>query len=137
MFHFENETGEGTITAYDIFPGVIVAYNDFHMNYYDSAFIPDQDVFCIDYCREGRLEYWMHTHGIASMITTDFCDWNLEKAERMVGNVKLLLQRNSRCKMFTNKDLKNLILPLFVEQFLLMFVGIADTFVVSFCLSQS
>ena len=39
--------------------------------------------------------------------------------------------------MFTNKDLKNLILPLFVEQFLLMFVGIADTFVVSFCLSQS
>lgn len=34
--------------------------------------------------------------------------------------------------MFTNKDLKNLILPLFVEQFLLMFVGIADTFVVSF-----
>ena len=27
--HFENETGEGTITAYDIFPGVILAYNDF------------------------------------------------------------------------------------------------------------
>ncbi len=34
--------------------------------------------------------------------------------------------------MFTNKDLKNLIFPLFIEQFLLMFVGIADTFVVSF-----
>lgn len=34
--------------------------------------------------------------------------------------------------MFTDKDLKNLIFPLFVEQFLLMFVGIADTFVVSF-----
>ena len=34
--------------------------------------------------------------------------------------------------MFTDKGLKNLILPLFVEQFLLMFVGIADTFVVSF-----
>lgn len=34
--------------------------------------------------------------------------------------------------MFTDKDLKNLIIPLFVEQFLLMFVGIADTFVVSF-----
>lgn len=33
---------------------------------------------------------------------------------------------------FTNKELKNLIVPLFVEQFLLMFVGIADTFVVSF-----
>lgn len=34
--------------------------------------------------------------------------------------------------MFTNKDLRNLIFPLFIEQFLLMFVGIADTFVVSF-----
>ena len=34
--------------------------------------------------------------------------------------------------MFTNKDLRKLILPLFVEQFLLMFVGIADTFTVSF-----
>lgn len=34
--------------------------------------------------------------------------------------------------MFSNKDLRNLIIPLFVEQFLLMFVGIADTFVVSF-----
>lgn len=34
--------------------------------------------------------------------------------------------------MFSNKDLKNLIFPLFVEQFLLMLVGIADTFVVSF-----
>ncbi len=34
--------------------------------------------------------------------------------------------------MFTNKDLRELIVPLFIEQFLLMFVGIADTFVVSF-----
>lgn len=34
--------------------------------------------------------------------------------------------------MFSNKDLRKLIVPLFIEQFLLMFVGIADTFVVSF-----
>lgn len=34
--------------------------------------------------------------------------------------------------MFTNKDLRKLIFPLFIEQFLLMFVGIADTFTVSF-----
>ena len=34
--------------------------------------------------------------------------------------------------MFSDKDLKKMIFPLFVEQFLLMFVGIADTFVVSF-----
>ena len=34
--------------------------------------------------------------------------------------------------MFSNRDLRNLMIPLFIEQFLLMFVGIADTFVVSF-----
>lgn len=34
--------------------------------------------------------------------------------------------------MFSSKDLRDLIIPLFIEQFLLMFVGIADTFVVSF-----
>lgn len=34
--------------------------------------------------------------------------------------------------MFSDRDLRNLIFPLFVVQFLLMFVGIAGTFVVSF-----
>lgn len=27
---------------------------------------------------------WMHAHGIASMIATDFCDWDLDKARRML-----------------------------------------------------
>ncbi|QCT07683.1 MATE family efflux transporter [Ruminococcus bovis] len=34
--------------------------------------------------------------------------------------------------MFTNKDLRNMIIPIFFEQFLLMLVGLADTFVVSY-----
>ena len=54
---FRNETGEGTITIYDVFPGVSLAYNDFHMRYYDSAFRPGRELLCIDHCREGRLEY--------------------------------------------------------------------------------
>ena len=33
---------------------------------------------------------------------------------------------------FTNKDLKNMIIPLFFEQSLVMLVGIVDTFIVSF-----
>jgi len=35
-------------------------------------------------------------------------------------------------RLFTNRDLKNLIVPLFIEQFLLALVGIVDTFVVSY-----
>lgn len=56
-WQFSNETGEGTITIYRVFPGVMLAYNDFHMRYYDSDFRPEREVFCIDHCREGRLEY--------------------------------------------------------------------------------
>ncbi|MDO4327478.1 MAG: AraC family transcriptional regulator [bacterium] len=57
VYQFKNESGEGTITMYDVFPGVALAYNDFHMRYYDSDFQTGRDVFCIDHCREGRLEY--------------------------------------------------------------------------------
>jgi putative MATE family efflux protein len=35
-------------------------------------------------------------------------------------------------RFFTNRDLRNLIIPLFMEQFLLALVGIVDTFVVSY-----
>ena len=57
VYQFRNESGEGTITVYEVFPGVALAYNDFHMRYYDSKFHPGRDMFCIDHCREGRLEY--------------------------------------------------------------------------------
>ncbi len=57
VYQLRNETGEGTITIYEVFPGVTLAYNDFHMSYYDSEFKPERNMFCIDHCREGRLEY--------------------------------------------------------------------------------
>ena len=31
---------------------------------------------------------WMHTHGIASMIATKFCDWDMEKVSRMLMECK-------------------------------------------------
>ena len=44
---------------------------------------------------------------------------------------------SERKELFTNRDLRNLIIPLFVEQFLVMLVGIADTFFVSFASEAS
>lgn len=35
--------------------------------------------------------------------------------------------------LFSNKDIKNMIIPLFLEQLLLMLVGIVDTFVIAHC----
>ena len=31
-------------------------------------------------------QLWMHAHGIASMIATNFCDWDLAKVERMLAD---------------------------------------------------
>lgn len=57
VYQFKNESGEGSITMYEVFPGVTLSYNDFHMSYFESDFVPDREVLCIDHCREGRLEY--------------------------------------------------------------------------------
>lgn len=57
VYQVKNETGEGTMAIYEVFPGAVVMYNDFHLAYYNSAFQTTQDLLCIDYCREGRMEY--------------------------------------------------------------------------------
>ena len=33
-------------------------------------------------------QLWMHAHGIASMIATDLCDWNMEKVDAMLADCK-------------------------------------------------
>ena len=57
VYQLRNESGEGTMTVYEVFPGATILYNDFHMAYCDSSFETPQDLHCIDYCREGRMEY--------------------------------------------------------------------------------
>lgn len=57
VWQFRNETGDGTMTAYDVFPGVMLCFNDFHMERYESGYVPDRHILAIDHCREGRMEY--------------------------------------------------------------------------------
>lgn len=51
-----NETGEGIMTMYEIFPGIYLMYNDFHMEGYESEFQHADTLLAIDHCREGRIE---------------------------------------------------------------------------------
>ena len=57
VWQFRNAGGEGTMTAYELFPGVVLSFNDFHMASFDSSFTTRQNLLAIDYCREGRMEY--------------------------------------------------------------------------------
>lgn len=49
-------TGDGFMTLYRVFAGVYLMYNDFHLRECPSQMEGAQNVFCIDHCREGRME---------------------------------------------------------------------------------
>ena len=42
VWQFRNETGDGTMTTYEIFSGVMLAFNDFHMERYECDFVADR-----------------------------------------------------------------------------------------------
>lgn len=57
IYKTSNETGDGTITCYHIFPGIDLLYNDFHMeNGFNQNKLPKPNVIEINHCREGRFE---------------------------------------------------------------------------------
>ena len=57
VWQFRSGTGDGTMTVYDVFPGTMLCVNDFHMERYESCFVPDRPLLAIDHCREGRKEF--------------------------------------------------------------------------------
>jgi AraC-like DNA-binding protein len=56
VYQIKNRGGQGTMICYTVFPGAYLIYNDYHMQSCDSQFKTDADLFCIDHCREGRIE---------------------------------------------------------------------------------
>lgn len=48
---------EGIMTMYQLFQGVYIIFNDFHMENCISQFQKKGDIFCIDHCKEGRIEW--------------------------------------------------------------------------------
>lgn len=58
VFKMENETGEGIMTCYPIFPGIELIYNDMHIANVraEQHKLPCSDVMEINHCREGRFE---------------------------------------------------------------------------------
>lgn len=54
-------SGTGTMTIKTLLPGIQIIYNDFHMIEIQSEFISGVDLFCVDHCREGRIEQEIRT----------------------------------------------------------------------------
>ena len=65
VWQFRNESGDGTMTVYDVFPGVMLSFNDVHMARYESAYVAGRPLLAIDHCREGRMEYAAGANAVA------------------------------------------------------------------------
>mgnify|MGYP004663808967 CR=1 FL=1 len=83
VWQFCNDTGEGTMTVYDVFPGVVLSFNDFHMEHYRSSFVPHGRMLAIDHCREGQMEYTAK-RGMVGYITAG--DVKLDRRHRHTGD---------------------------------------------------
>lgn len=57
VYRMKNDTGDGTATVYELFPGILVMYNDFHMETCPSRDFNDGRLLAIHHCKEGRIEW--------------------------------------------------------------------------------
>lgn len=114
VYRLHNESGEGTITVYEVFPGVSLAYNDFHMRYYDSIFKPQRDIFCIDHCREGRLEY---PAAVDAFSYVEAGDLKLDRRLTHTGHFELPLSHYHGAMVSFDMDTACRALPLEIKDF--------------------
>lgn len=56
VYEMKNDEGTGIKTSYQVFPGIQLAYNDFHMSKCSYHSPLNKDILEINHCREGRFE---------------------------------------------------------------------------------
>lgn len=55
-YTYTNDTGDATVTVYDVFPGVQLAYHSVHMDQLDINMSASSNFIEIFHCKEGRME---------------------------------------------------------------------------------
>lgn len=56
IYRVQDTTGIGSMRCYEVFKGIVISYNDFHMKSYFSKSPSKSDNIEINHCREGRIE---------------------------------------------------------------------------------
>lgn len=56
VYEMKNDEGTGSITSYQVFPGIQLTYNDFHMGKCPHHSFLHKEIVEINHCREGRFE---------------------------------------------------------------------------------
>ena len=66
VYKMENETGEGVITRYPVFPGIELLYDDIHMSCgVAHREDPRADLLEINHCRTGALSVSFRMEGLS------------------------------------------------------------------------
>lgn len=73
VLHLKDDSGDGVMTIYHVFDGVYLIYNDFHLAHCASSFPWPHNFFCIDHCREGRIEHRTEHDLCCYMEAGDIC----------------------------------------------------------------
>ena len=58
VYQMKKDSGDGTVTFYEVYPGIAVMYNDFHMaSCSPRKFEDGKHTISVHHCREGRIEW--------------------------------------------------------------------------------
>lgn len=114
VWQFCNETGDGTMTAYEVFPGVMLSFNDFHMGRFESSYVADRRLFAIDHCREGRMEY---TPGDNMLAYTEAGDMKLDLRMQHTGTFIFPSHHYHGLTIAFDRDIVDRSLPLEIRDF--------------------
>lgn len=114
VWQFRNETGDGTMTAYEVFPGVMLSFNDFHMGRFESSYVADRRLFAIDHCREGRMEY---TPGDNMLAYTEAGDMKLDLRMQHTGTFIFPSHHYHGLTIAFDRDIVDCSLPLEIRDF--------------------
>lgn len=76
------DAGEGVMRFFEVLPGVRLSFNDFHMEECESGFAVSDEVLCVDYCFEGRMEQLL-SDGTCSYVAAG--DLKVDDRTRHVG----------------------------------------------------
>lgn len=73
-----DDTGKGVTEIFQVFPGIYLMYNDFHMEHCQSSYAPEGDFWGIEYCHSGSTEWKLENGDYAYLgaETLMSCDYN-------------------------------------------------------------
>lgn len=73
VYQMKNETGDGTATCYQVYPGISVLYNDYHISSCPSRKFENEHIISTSTCMEGRIEWEVSDGAYLYLASGELC----------------------------------------------------------------